>query len=99
MNFQIDKIELPEDLKELHEHSATLRQEFLDRFVKAQITAQNKLAQEVLDNGEALEGYRFYETNWFEDTVWHYKNVGRRRNETKISRIPPKFLGINHNKD
>ena len=61
------------ELAELHNRTTTLRQEFLEVFVKAQIQAQNKLAQEVLDNGESLEDYRFYETNWFEGNVWHYK--------------------------
>ena len=64
---------LTTELAEIHNRITTLQQEFLEMFMKTQIQAQNRLAQEVLDNGESLEDYRFYETNWFEGNVWNYK--------------------------
>lgn len=62
-----------DELPEISSRCENIRQELVERFKKGQIEAQNTLMQEVLDNGESLEDYRFYETTWFEDNVWNYK--------------------------
>lgn len=70
-----------DELLEISSRCENLRQEYIGRFKKGQIEAQNTLMQEVLDNGESLEDYSFYETTWFEGNVWHYKCWKESNNE------------------